>query len=92
MTQFREALEEFRTQNGGGGFVAAMYRSDLGECLTKFNQFAEAEHKLLEARRVTMSTSHEHERVQDAVRRLASLYEAWGKPKKAAEYLTMLPQ
>jgi tetratricopeptide (TPR) repeat protein len=90
--QFREVLERFRAQDGGGGFAAAICRSDLGECLAKLGRFAEAERELLEARRFMTSVCRKHQCVQDAMERLAVLYDAWNKPDKAAEYRTLLAE
>ena len=91
-TLFREALEELLSSNSGGALLIATWRSDLGESLTKLGRHAEAEHELLEAHRSLISIEKNNWRVQKTVERLVSLYEAWGKPEKAAESRALLPQ
>jgi serine/threonine protein kinase/tetratricopeptide (TPR) repeat protein len=63
----------------------------LGACYTEAKRFREAEPLLLEAFPIIEKAfGINHPRTQAAVRRLVGLYEAWGKPEKAAEYTALL--
>lgn len=69
-----------------GHIYRAAFRGTLGALLTSRSQFAEAETLLLEAQRIVAagpgSASPQSAAVLD---KLAQLYEAWGKPERAAE-------
>ncbi len=68
-------------------------RSHLGDCLTKLGRYEQGEQELLEAYRVLKATrGADNPRTVRAVERLAVLYEAWGKPAKAAQYRALLPK
>ena len=57
-----------------------------GRCLTGLERFEEAEKALLEAKEIlTATVGAEHGQTQKVIPNLAELYEAWGKPEKAAE-------
>jgi hypothetical protein len=59
--------------------------------MTELGHYERAEQLLLAAHGVLRSERGEQQtRTQRAVRRLTMLYEAWGKPEKAAEYRAML--
>jgi len=63
----------------------------LGACYSEAKRFEEAEPLILGALPIIeQNFGPDHARTQAAVRRLISLYEAWGKPEKAAEYRSLL--
>jgi len=63
----------------------------LVRCLTPQRRFTEAERLLLEAFPVLEKEwGRGHDRVKTAVERAAALYDAWGKPEKAAEWRAKL--
>ncbi len=65
----------------------------LGECLTRMERFEESEDKLLSALAVLKHAPGEKPvRTLEVVRGLVALYEAWGKPDKAAEYRAILQE
>jgi hypothetical protein len=64
----------------------------LGESLAAQGRHAEAEPLLVEGYEgLTAQRGAGHEQTQEARRRLADLYEAWGKPERAAAYRTEEP-
>jgi hypothetical protein len=66
-------------------------KSLLGGCLVADHQYAAAEPLLLESYPIIRSSFGEpHPRTQVAARRLVDLYNAWGKPQKAAPYAAIL--
>ena len=66
-------------------------RVNLARCLTDMGRYAEAEEQLLEAFAVLQITVGKRypARVK-AIESLVALYEAWGKPGRAADYRAML--
>jgi serine/threonine-protein kinase len=67
-------------------------RSHLGDCLTKLKRYSEAEEQLLVAYAGLKAVRGEqHALTRKTVSRLIELYEAWGKPDRAAPYRA-LPQ
>ncbi len=88
---FHDAVAMNRKIRGEEHWHTANSRSHLGECLTKMGRYEEAEKELLEAQRILNTTlGKDHKRTIKAVERLVALYDAWGKPDKAAEYRAML--
>jgi serine/threonine-protein kinase len=64
--------------------------SDLGFCLTRLNRFGEAEEHLLEAyRQFLRELGADDDRTTRTLRRLESLYQAWGRPERAARLRTV---
>jgi tetratricopeptide (TPR) repeat protein len=65
-----------------------------GQCLTALARYEEAEQQLVLAYSLVRDTRGTEDkatlRYVEYVEALADLYEAWGKPEKAAEYRTML--
>ncbi len=56
-------------------------------------RFDDAESVLLEAHGILQTTlGDENEQTTRVVGYLADLYDAWGKPEKAAEYRALLPE
>lgn len=65
----------------------ANVKSALGECLMMQGSYAKAEPVLLDAYRIcNLKWGKNHSDSIKAAGRLVSLYEAWGKPEKAANY------
>ena len=65
----------------------AQHRSNWGYYLTKAGRYAEAETPLLAAyRERAQKLGAEHGSTRDTAKRLAELYEAWGKSDEAARY------
>ena len=64
-------------------------RVSYGECLLATQRFEEAERTLLESyHNLEKILGPQHQRTSEAAAKLAELYETWGKPEQAAEYLT----
>ena len=79
-----------RTMAEDGWSIGAA-RSLLGATLLALDRFADAETQLLLARRELEAMPNvPASDVRDTVRRLASLYAAWGKPHDAAAYRALL--
>jgi serine/threonine-protein kinase len=83
----REALEiRTRLLPGGNPLIAAS-EGALGECLITRNRYAQAEPLLQRSYTTMKNVQGEHGPLTlEAVRRLAALYQAWGKPEEAARY------
>ena len=63
-----------------------------GACLTGQQRHAEAETALLEAHEIlTSGLGADHSETLKVTPNLVDLYEAWGKPEKAAEWRAKLP-
>ncbi len=70
-------------------YLRAIIRNNRGECLTKLARFEEAETDLLASQKALLKTfKPDHARIEKSRSRLATLYDAWGKPDKAAAYHT----
>jgi non-specific serine/threonine protein kinase/serine/threonine-protein kinase len=83
----RESLKLRRQALPPGHWLIASSESVLGACLTAERRFPEAEALLLQARAgLESSRGHDHERTVEARRRLVALYEAWGRPDRAAAW------
>ncbi|MGQ0629196.1 MAG: protein kinase domain-containing protein [Phycisphaerales bacterium] len=69
-------------------FYIAIFRSNYAEVLTTLARYGEAETALQKAIPVLEKTfkSPGHARVQQAVKRMVALYEAWRKPAEAATW------
>jgi tetratricopeptide (TPR) repeat protein len=64
---------------------------DYGRCLLEIKRYYEAEEQLTRAfDGYKAALGMEHMFTQECLRLLLELYEAWGKPEKAAEYRAML--
>ena len=83
----RESLELRRRALPAGHWLLASSESVVGACLTALARFPEAEALLLRAHdNLLAALGPTHERTLEARRRLVSLYEAWGKPRRAERY------
>jgi serine/threonine protein kinase/Tfp pilus assembly protein PilF len=70
-----------------GQFEIGVVRSVYGMCLGVEGRFEEGERQLLEALQVVVDAmGSDHPRVPVIRSRLADLYDAWGRPDRAAEY------
>ncbi len=83
----RESLALRRKSLPPGHWHISSSESALGACLTAEGRFAEAEALLLRAEAgLESSRGPDHERTVEARQRLAGLYEAWGRPGRAARW------
>jgi serine/threonine-protein kinase len=88
---FKEAIRFGETSRQPNPRDLAGYRSAYAPCLTKLGRFREAEDQLRAAHtglRATLGERHYATRL--TIKRLAELYEAWGKPARAAPYRVLL--
>jgi serine/threonine protein kinase/tetratricopeptide (TPR) repeat protein len=83
----KQALEIVRGEFPGGHWRIADVESRLAGCRAELGRYAQAEPVLLESYK-TLSTARgvRLPRVWEARDRLVRLYEAWGKPDRAAEW------
>ncbi|HEV7860888.1 MAG TPA: serine/threonine-protein kinase [Pyrinomonadaceae bacterium] len=69
-------------------FWVALAKDALGECLTTQKRFNEAEPLLVESYTTLDSQLGQRDpRTVEALGRLVNLYQAWGKPERAAQYV-----
>jgi eukaryotic-like serine/threonine-protein kinase len=89
----RQALEIRTRLLPKGNQLIAISEGALGECLIAQKRFAEAE-PLLQRSYATMTTvqGEQGPSTLEAKRRLATLYQSWGKPKEAVRYLAVVKQ
>lgn len=89
----REALEIRTRLLPGGNQLIGASEGALGECLTTQKRYAEAQPLLLRSYATMKKVQGEHGPLTlEAVRQLAALYQAWGKPEEAARYQTAVEQ
>ncbi len=82
----REAVEFYARRPTLQPMPAAVAQGEYGQCLTTLRRFQEAEPHLLASHKQLASLGPEHRWVKDSVRRLGTLYRAWGKPVDAARF------
>jgi serine/threonine protein kinase/Tfp pilus assembly protein PilF len=88
---FRQSLVIQRITFSEKSWQIATTKLLLGGCLQEIKRFPEAESLLLEAFPIIRdSFGLTHARTKSAIRRLISLYEAWGKSDRASEYKSLL--
>ena len=88
---FRQSLVIQRKNFPEKSWQIATTKILLAGCLQQGEKYPEAESLGLEAFPIIKdSYGLTHARTQAALRRLITLYEAWGKPDKAAEYKALL--
>lgn len=86
-----ECLEIRRKKLPENHWAVPHTASILGGCLAALGRYEEAEPLLVDGySRLLVVLGAAHERTVEAVHRGISLYEAWGRPDKAAEWRTML--
>jgi eukaryotic-like serine/threonine-protein kinase len=91
-TYLREALEIRTRLLPKGNQLIAASDGALGECLTTQKRYAEAEPLLQQSYATIKGVQGERGPLTlEAVQRLATLYQAWGKREEAARYQTALP-
>ncbi|MCI0490048.1 MAG: serine/threonine-protein kinase [Blastocatellia bacterium] len=87
----REALEIRQKSLPAGHWRIAEAESLLGACLAESNNLAEAEPLLLQSYETLKSNRGERNKTtMRTLSEIIKLYEAWGKPAKAAEYRRVL--
>lgn len=87
----REALQIRRQGYPQGHWRIALTENDLGACLTGLSRFTQAEALLLQSYPVLKEKYGEAGKAAERGReRIIRLYEAWGKPEKAATYAPRL--
>jgi len=88
----REALRIFESAHQPGHFQIDMARSMLGECLTVRGRYEEAERFLVDAYEALRDKLGEGAGVTRRARAgVVGLYEAWGRPDRAAAYRAISP-
>ena len=87
----RRRVEIYAAALGPDHGWTAHAKAVLGSCLTGMHRYAEAERSLLEGYRSLLAGSGLEDRyTQDAVTRLVTLYEAWGRDGEAVRYQKLL--
>ena len=86
----QEALAIFRVKMPGQWWIEYA-ESVRGACLTGLGRYAEAEPLLLGAYPVLQKNPDAAVR-RDALGRIVELYQAWGKPDKAADFRALSPK
>jgi tetratricopeptide (TPR) repeat protein len=85
-TYLREALEIRTRLLPSGNQLIGTTEGALGECLIMLKRYGEAEPLLLDSYKILKSTAREHDaRTIEAVQRLITLYQSWGRAQKAAD-------
>jgi non-specific serine/threonine protein kinase/serine/threonine-protein kinase len=83
----REAVDIYAKNPRAGDWDAANAQSLLGECLARGGRREEAEPLILAAyHSLQANPNTPPQRTRQALRRIIQLYEAWPKPKQAAEW------
>lgn len=83
----RRRVEIYTQTLGPGHAWTGFAQAALATCLTSMHRFEEAEGLLLEGYATLRATSgDDNSYTQDALRRLVTLYEAWGKLEQAEVY------
>jgi serine/threonine protein kinase/tetratricopeptide (TPR) repeat protein len=87
----KEAIDIYLTTSGPDVWEVPNARGHYGTCLSKLGRYAQAEGHLLAAHAgLDKFFGPQHRRTQKIVKDLIELYEAWGKPSKAAPYRKLL--
>jgi hypothetical protein len=83
----RNGLELRQRALPSGHWLIAASESALGACLVASRRFREAEGLLLQGYEgLRVSRGDTHERTVEVRSRLVALYEAWGRPDRAAAF------
>lgn len=89
----REALALREANLPAEHFMTALTRGALGECLTVQRRYGEAEPLLLASYgSLSRSQGAGNPRTTLALQRLVALYEKWGKPGQASQYLRLISE
>jgi eukaryotic-like serine/threonine-protein kinase len=87
----RQALEIRTRLLTGENQLIGTSQGALGECLTTQKRYSSAEPLLLSSYKIMMATANDRDpRAVQAVQRLFTLYQSWGKPAEAAKYSALL--
>lgn len=88
----REALTILPDKLPEDHWIPANIRSRLGGCLARLERFAEAEPLLIKSYgQLKSRLGEEHPRTLEALDRIVSAYNAWGKENEAQEWLAKVP-
>ncbi|MGH9752026.1 MAG: tetratricopeptide repeat protein, partial [Blastocatellia bacterium] len=88
---FEEAISRGTALLGPDHLDVAGDKSASGPCLTRLGRYREAEERLQAAyARLQAALGQQHWQTKLSIRRLAELYEAWGKPDQAKPYRALL--
>jgi tetratricopeptide (TPR) repeat protein len=89
----RDALEIRTRLLPAGNPLIAVSEGALGECLTTKKRYAEAEPFLQRSYTIIKTVQGDRSAgTLEAIRRMVTLYQAWGRPAEAARYQAALPQ
>lgn len=86
----REALAKYRKLFQSGHVRLAGVRRELGICLAALGRYEEAEQHLLAAYALFRNDDQYEDSEHITLEHLVKLYEAWGKPDRAATYRPLL--
>ncbi|MEE8458276.1 MAG: tetratricopeptide repeat protein, partial [Phycisphaerales bacterium] len=91
--EFDKSAAAARKMRGEDRWFTAMSSVHYGRCLLELARFGDSESVLI----TTYSgyrelNGQDHEETQSALAACIDLYDAWGKPEKAAEYRALLPE
>lgn len=88
----REALTILPDKLPEDHWIPANIRSRLGACLAALERFKEAEPLLIKSYgQLKSRLGTKHPRTQEALDRIVSAYNAWGKEKEAQKWLAKVP-
>ena len=89
----RESMDLRANYVGADNWLVGSSEGFLGEHFILVKNFPKAEAALLHANALLIrALGPDNPRTQISTRRLVTLYTAWGKPAKAAEYQARLPK
>ena len=90
-SHFRKALEIQREIFAEDHWRLAHTKSLLGGCLSEQGKYQESERLLVKSYEIIRKQfGDDHRRTREALARIINLYDAWGKPDKAAKYRGLL--
>ena len=88
---FKEALVVFEEAFPSGHWLIPLAQGNRGTSLAELGNYQEAEEELIASYEgLSSELGPDHRRTQATLKRLVELYEAWGKPSKAAEYKELI--
>ncbi len=87
------ALKIFQNNNVRDSILGAVIKQEYGKCLAKMARYDQAEPYLIDSiEELTASAGPRHRRTRSGIKALIDLYDAWGKPEKAAEWRAKLEE
>ncbi|MGD2110326.1 MAG: tetratricopeptide repeat protein [Phycisphaerae bacterium] len=85
---FERAIDIMREAIPAGHWYTGAFLGNYGECLMEMERYEDAEAVLLEAHDLLMKKlGPDHDRTQKIAAFLADLYERWGKPEEAVQWI-----